>query len=262
MNLIEKILKFIHCNIFFLKRKNVKIETIDDIYKFLKIKKKCKSYLLWVPVEKVCMHGAFRYGNGWHPFIGFIEKGISNLEVFYKNFNPKNLAQMYFFNEENMDKGMDLPVWELPWVSRKIMREPAAEGGLSVEKHGVSYFGPVSSEKLAFESKRLTTTLNSIKKTGYKPEDEINGFFMEHENDFVFFVRGGKHRTAVLSFLRYKKIPVVIRDGWQPIYHSKDVKDWELVKLGKVSESFALKVYVNYFINNGIFQFNKINNYE
>ncbi|MCL2704746.1 MAG: hypothetical protein FWE72_00875 [Spirochaetaceae bacterium] len=249
--------------------KDIVINTLDDINKLIdeithnnvtNIQTANKIYRLWIPTEKVCMHGAFRYSGGWHPFISFLEKGVSELELFYKNFTPKNIAEMYSLREK--EKGYNLPPWELPWIPRNIITKPADEGGLSSEKHGVSYFGPVSPEKLKYERERLITALESIKKMGYIPDknNEINGFFMEYNNNFIFFVRGGKHRSAVLSFLNYKRIPVVLKNAWPPIIYSSDSSKWELVQSNDISESLALKVFKSYFDLNGKKQYKKINN--
>jgi len=94
---------------------------------------------------------------------------------------------MYFLTDK--DKGCNLPPWELPWVLRYLIKKPADEGGLSLEQHGASYFGPVSDSKLSFECNRLITIYEGVKENGYKPQYEINGFFMGSFNLQILTVK-------------------------------------------------------------------------
>jgi hypothetical protein len=237
---------------------NIIIDNIGDIEQLMSYHGDHKNhiYRLWVPSEKVCMHGAFRCVGGWHPFVAFLHHGVDALALFYQRFKPANIAQMYFQKEKGL-VGEDLPQWELPWIPRNVMNPPRGEEGLSIE-HGVSYFGPVSEDKLRVECRRLSAVKESIENTGYLPGSDINGFFLEYENDFVFFVRGGKHRAAVLSFLGYKRIPVVFRDGWPDLIRSNTSAQWPLVKSGKICEDLAVSIFKSYFLTNGKHQLSKL----
>ena len=259
-NLLYKLLSLILC---FRKGsqkkiKNININSISDVEKIMKkFNNKERIYRLWIPCDKICMQGAFRYGNGWHPFVTFLENGIDAFDSFYKNFQPRNIVEMYFVENSN-ELGCNLEPWMLPWAEHNNITPPADEGGLSYIEHGASYFGKVSNEKLSYEQKRLLTTRDSIINVGYKPDDEINGFFLKHENNFVFFVRGGKHRAAILSFLGYPRMPVVLRKGWKSVYSSNEVDNWDLVKANEISKKLALEIFTAYFKYNGKEQFYKI----
>lgn len=202
----------------------------------------------FVEPHKLCMHGAFRYHKGWHPFIAALESGRNVLTQFYGCFQPKDLAEMYFLNKVGW-RGEDVPPWTLPWMSPDEEYAPTSEHGLPVT-HGVSYYGPASPEKISLELSRLTTTLESIKSHGYNSEVEggISGWFLEFEGDFVFFVRGGKHRAAILSHLDPKQpIPVRVRDPYLPVVRYKDSHTWPMVANGILSEKIAVAVFKRYF---------------
>ena len=241
-----------------LKIININIDTIDEINQLLNkdLSKKNIYLRFWIPPEKVCTHGGFRCKGGRHPFIAFLLYGVDALDSFYKKFTPKNIAQMYFQPEKGYT-GEDLPPWELPWIPRSIMSPPAGEGGLSIDE-GVSYFGPVTEKKLKLECQRISMVKESILKKGYMPDTDINGLFFKDEKDFVFFVRGGKHRAAVLGFLGYQRIPVTMRHGWPFVISEKNVSEWSLVKSGDINEKLALKIFRSYLQNNGIHQFNQL----
>ncbi len=198
--------------------------------------------------RKLCMHGAFRYQSGWHPFIAALESGRQALAYFYEHFQPKDIAEMYFLDKLGCS-GETAPPWTLPWMSPGQEYAPTAENGLSLT-HGVSYYGPASTEKISLELSRLNTTLESIKRRGYNAEMEggISGWFLEFEDDFVFFVRGGKHRAAALTHLNpTQPISVRVRDAGLPVVRYNDCLTWPLVANGMLSQRIAGAVFKRYF---------------
>ncbi len=176
-----------------------------------------------------------------------MKSGPDKLKKFYTDFQPSNLVEMYALNSEGL-LGEDLPPWEIPWIARDKRLPPPGELGLDAT-HGVSYYGPATPEKIALEYKRLINTRSSIQKYGFLPDmhGDIEGYGLVSENDYRFFVRGGKHRLAVLASLGWTKIPVSFRHNWPTSIYSVGINDWPLVKDKKISKELALSIFNIYF---------------
>jgi hypothetical protein len=189
------------------------------------------------------MQGAFAYEGGWQPFIAALEKGEAVLAEFYRSFTPANFAEMYF-----LDQPSSAPPWELPWLGRYKRLAPPGEAGLGPE-HGVSFFGPATPEKVQTEMERLRTLESSIKARGFDPDAKggVAGHFMRRGNEYRFFLRSGKHRTAVLAHLGMKTVPVGFRKNWPRVVDRDDAADWPLVRIGGVTQLEAELAFDRYF---------------
>lgn len=183
-----------------------------------------------------------------HPFIQALTHGPAALEDFYRRFTPANLAQMYGIDPIGL-KGEGLPPWELPWLYR-TRSPPRGEAGLGPE-HGTSFYGPCSAQKIALEYTRLRGLAESIARLGYRPGsyEHIEGHFLRRGGEFRFFVRGGKHRAAVLAFLGHDFIPVRVRASWPRVIEAGRTNEWPLVALGEVDARFADSIHERYFSN-------------
>jgi hypothetical protein len=189
------------------------------------------------------MQGAFAYSGGWHPFLAALSDGPEALADFYRTFVPRDFAEMYF-----LDVPCAAPPWELPWIGRRERLPPPGEAGLSA-RHGVSFFGPATAQKIQTEQDRLSSLASSIKDRGYLPSAKggIAGHFMRRGDEYRFFVRSGKHRTAVLASLGYRTIPVGFRKNWPRLVDRDDSADWPLVRSGDVSREAAVRAFDRYF---------------
>lgn len=226
-------------------------ETEAEILEILKCSRTARGIRFWLTPDMLYMHGAFCYGRGWHPFVDALAKGKGRLESFYGSFCPKSINEMFFLPNESRC-GDVLPPWQIVWLEKKHVAPPIPEMGLGIE-HGVSYYGPASIRKIDVEMERLESTLASIDRYGYKPDDhgDINGVFLHKGGVLRFFVRGGKHRAAVLSYLGFHKIPVIIRPDWEPLIEQHTANSWFLVRSGAVSVGLAKKIFGRYFEFNG-----------
>jgi len=204
-----------------------------------------KPLVYMLPPQMLLLQGAHRYGST-HPFVAALRDGSAVLERFYSAFSPKNLAQMYGLAETGLG-GETLEPWEIPWLKRK-RQPPSAEVGLGIE-HGASYYGPCTPEKVDAEMLRLNSLVNSINAVGYRPQEHghIRGHFLRSGNDFRFFVRGGKHRTAALVHLGHKRIPVTIAETWPRVIVQGSESEWPLVRTGEVDATFAAAIFSRYF---------------
>jgi hypothetical protein len=201
-----------------------------------------------MPPSSLCMHGGFRYGGGWHPFVETLRNGPDVLRDFYRRFRPRNLADMYFLSPIS-ETGYNKPPWILPWVDPANLPGPIGEHGLSIE-HGVSYYGPATLEKINLEHARLTRTSKAIQQNGYQPlkYGDVTGWFMACDDQVIFFIRGGKHRAAALAFTdENTPIPVRLRSDVDSWISLADLDHWPLVRSGEISAVLAEKVFRRYF---------------
>lgn len=194
----------------------------------------------------VVMQGAHNYSDVNHPFNIALQYGKHALSKFYDGFSPKNIIEMYHLDSRGL-LGEDLPPWELPWLFRK-RQHPPGEGGLGPE-HGVSFFGPCTSEKVDLELRRLVTTVQSISKNGYQPTEHghIEGYFLQRDNEYRFFILGGKHRAASLCNLGHTNIPVRMRTNCPRLISRKDSAAWPLVQNGEMDQKLAEAIFDSYF---------------
>jgi hypothetical protein len=89
----------------------------------------------------------------------------------------------------------------------------------------------------------------SISSRGFDPDEKggIAGHYLRRGADVRFFVRGGKHRAAVLAFQGFETVPVGFRTHWPRAVDRRDAADWPLVRSGLASVSVAEAVFDRYF---------------
>lgn len=196
---------------------------------------------------RLTMQGGFNYGGPRHPFVRALRHGRPALVEFYGAFQPRDLAGMYGL--ASRAPGAALEPWRMPWIGWNRPQPPSSEAGVPVAE-GVSFYGPASDRKIDVELGRLTDLARRIQRAGYQPEryGDIAGFFLVRGEDFRFFVRGGKHRTAVLAWMHPQQaIPVTFKRDWPRIIDRGDHCNWPLVRSGEVSAALALEIFDRYF---------------
>lgn len=225
----------------------VEIESLDDVGQVLHWAEPYVILQMRVPLTWLRMQGAFPYAGGFHPFVDALRSGREALEAFYSHFQPSTLAEMYDLDQTG-EVGEDLPPWELPWLMRRHRKPPTAEAGLGSE-HGVSFYGPATPAKIDVEMRRLNTLRDSIVRRGYDLGEPggIAGCFLRNDQEVGFYVRGGKHRAAVLAHLGHEHIWVHFRRNWPRLIDVRDIDDWPLVQRGQVSPALARRVFDSYF---------------
>ena len=204
-----------------------------------------KPLRMHVPVGLFRMQGAFSFGSE-HPFRQALAKGHDALSEFYAKTQPKTIAD-YYGLMPNSRVGADLPPWELPWYGRAQRRAPPGELELGPE-HGVSFYGPCTEEKVSLELRRLSDLKSSISQYGYDPDafGDIEGYVLRDGDHCCFFVRGGKHRAAVLAHLGHQLIPVAFRYRFPRLIDPSQADIWPLVRSGQMDAELArdiLRVY-------------------
>lgn len=201
-----------------------------------------------VPADMLVMQGAHLFVSPEHPFTWALRASSSTvLEAFYASHQPTTIAEMYGLSAVGL-AGEELPPWELPWVFRTERRAPPGEHGLSPSA-GVSYFGPVSTEKVELEFRRLQRVYASILSRGLDPRryGDIQGHFMRRNDEYRFFVRGGKHRCAAAVAAGMSEIPVAFKPHWPRLVDAAAVDAWPLVRDGAMDRRLAAQIHAAYF---------------
>lgn len=207
-----------------------------------------EKVVLHVPVERLVMQGALRYADtASHPFLRALDEGASALQAYYAQRQPRSFCEFYGVSP-TVAADEQVPCWELPWLHRLRRVPPPGEAGLGAE-HGVSYYGPTSPRKVEVEYQRLASLKQRVLRMGYLPEvyGHIVGVFMlDDAGEYRFFVRGGKHRTAVLAHLGHRSIPVTFKPDWPRMVRERDAAYWPLVEDGVLSETVARAAFRRY----------------
>lgn len=207
-----------------------------------------KRLRMEVPVSRLVMQGGMHFIDPMHPFQRGLDSGLDGLLQYYSENCPDSLLAWHGLDAHEPGDSR-VPPWELPWIQREVRLPPPGEGGLGPE-HGVSFYGPVSNDKLRLELGRLQGLVAAIRRDGYRPDlfGDIVGYFMFDEcGDFRFFVRGGKHRAAVLAWLGHESVPVAFKPDWPRAVELVAARDWPLVMDGSLSVEAARRVFKQYF---------------
>lgn len=159
-----------------------------------------------VPIEKCVWGYGWRYIKGEHPLLNFFDVDGS-MDEFYQNYQPSNTL-------DALTLGLDKRPWdslELPWhfyIESKL--------DVKKRKYGQNqHLSPVTLDKLNQEKQRLKQLLESIESNGYNPNQfgypniHIYGYFLLKDDDFLFYIEGGKHRAIALVELGYTNLPAV-----------------------------------------------------
>lgn len=222
-----------------------------------------------VPAEKCFYPYVFSYGpRGWHPFVETLREVRSDpsisyrattLHRYYEAYQPRTIREVLFENgfevsgaesleQFSADRYLPLLPWD-PWP-RKVRGEKGLE-----PSHGNQGYGPVSEEKGELEFRRLTETMQSIERHGYRPalhgDGEIRGYFLKTADDYRFIIRSGLHRTAALVALGHEKIRVGLFKGYPRAVHICDLDSWPLVHDGAVTREAAEKYFGRFFNEDG-----------
>lgn len=214
-----------------------------------------------VPVSWLRTWGAFGFGEGWNPMMPAVEDDFETFSVFYRLFQPRDLSDMYFLREALGPAGIG-PV-RLPWLAVRDGEwspDAAGAGGPSGRARELRFFGPTSAETIEKEFRRTQKVLRSIREQGYRPDryGDIQGYFLRLEGDCRFVVKGGKHRAAALAHTGRDTVPVCLRSGWPRVIDGDRVREWPLVRSGRMTEEYALAVMRRFFEFDGTQQRDRI----
>ena len=225
-------------------RREVTVSTQDDLVELAHWIDRPPLRLM-VPPGLLRMQGAFIYGPG-HPFVSALAEGEIALRRFYADCRPRTICEYYGLDAGERIGG-DLPPWEIPWYGRTNRTPPPGELALGAE-HGVSFYGPVTDQKIGLELDRLHRLHAAIGRNGYDPDahGDIEGYILNDGTGAAFFVRGGKHRAAVLTALGHDRIPVAFRPSFPRMVNAADSALWPLVRAGAMEFSLAKEILEAY----------------
>jgi hypothetical protein len=257
------------------KRSNTSYETsnlpiIDHPLEALCNEKAGRRVAFWCDLEDLAdIRGHGYTTEKWHPFVETLreyklgkcssyEKSI--LKKYYRIHKPKSAADAYPGFENAPDAFHDYPPHRyrlLPWSTetpcdvdnrvRYWTRKDNEEHGhpnLTLSSDGNKSHGPVSTEKGRMEFERLTSVFDNINDKGY---DTRLGYphlrIIKRDNEYLLNPVRGKHRTAAMAALGYKKIPAMC---YRPsAVDTSIVKYWPQVRKNVWKKDEAIS-YVNY----------------
>lgn len=211
-----------------------------------------------VPMNKCINPLGFSFGeNGWHFLVEYLKELKADPSVllcesvlyrYHKMYQPASMKELIVFSDNNVEFNLDF--FRFPWGNYK----KEFDHNLPTKDRCTSRFcGPSDDDLIEKESMDIVKLRNSINSTGYSPwrfpHSFIAGVCLKRENsDFRFVILQGNHRTAVLSYLGYKKIIARIQPGCFPIIKEQDVENWYYVKNGMCSIKDAL-IYFHTLFN-------------
>ncbi len=221
-----------------------------------------------VELEKGRGLPCFSFGkNSNHPYVLAAKyAGLSEEKIFfilknyYKLVNASSALDVFgIFNSISIAN--NYPYWAvvMPWdsesqqewsdkIKQSVLIENMQMGKkMSVDK-GWSWIGPTSDEKVRIESKRLLHVLKSIKASGYRRNDDVDGdivvnILVKNQNDWIWQSITGQHRASVLSSLDYNTVPVRV----MKVIRRDDVIYWPNVLNGLYSVDEALHIFDSVF---------------
>ncbi|MDV2583344.1 hypothetical protein [Alkalibacillus haloalkaliphilus] len=216
---------------------------------------KSSSSFVEVEIDRCCdWQGLYCSDEGWHYFRAVLQEYKENpklkyeksiLKIYYKKYQPQTLLECLFYGEENQYEHLVTnELLELPWGIR--FKSPD-------KNH--QHYGPNSKSFGEKEINRIINVYESISTEGYQPEKYkdgyIRGFYLRRGDDYRFMITGGQHRLAALKELGYESIVVKIHVKDKRVVDRKDVKNWKNVREGMYNEELALKVFDQFFDQNG-----------
>ena len=215
-------------------------------------------------------------GANCHPFITALQKLnmlenedfssdlswlINEMGRFYEQYQPRNALALLEIQDLRSTTLEHIPAYAavLPWDCvthqqelksklKSVQVENALAGyGLDIT-HGWAWSGPVSSQKLTVEAKRLLKVFRSIQSNGYlrsnNPDGDISASLLVNDNGNIKWqARVGQHRTIALAALNYDEVPIKITR----VIKRSNVKSWGNVASGLFSSAQALAVFDNHF---------------
>ena len=119
------------------------------------------------------------------------------------------------------------------------------------KEHGIDsddFLGALncSKEKIELEINRLHKLILSIQEKGFisTPDNYFGAIIMvDSFNNYVWYVRGGQHRSSILAAMGWKHLPVKVSQ----IVYRDEVAFWPAVTAGYYSQDAALKVFDRIF---------------
>lgn len=216
---------------------------------------------LVVPGAKLRTWGAFGFGGGWNPMMPAFRDDFETFSAFFEAFQPQDLSDMYFLERDFGPAG--LAPLALPWFAggggpqTSVAGESRVPAAPARERR---FFGPTSAKTIETQFKRTQRVTRSIREQGYRPEryGDIQGYFLRHEGDYRFVVKGGKHRATALTHTGRETVPVRLRPGWPRVIEADRVHEWPLVRSGRMGEDYALAVMRRFFEFDGTQQRDRI----
>lgn len=207
-----------------------------------------------VDVAKFVAYRGLRYGplgNGPHQAAAAAWRRTSSMEDVRRTiadevgkFRASSLAEALF----GVDDPSLLPLTEIHPLDKFLPWDGRMPGELVVDDPNL---GDDREARVAVETERIVAIMRSFAERGYCPEafrkGFIRGYFLVRGDDYRFYVKGGRHRVAVLAALGESPVRVRLASHTPRFVDIADVDRWPHVRSGFVSRDLALRVMHSFF---------------
>jgi hypothetical protein len=179
-----------------------------------------------------------------------------SLTSYYRNALPDSASEVLGLHPGEVPELDHEPAWLnfYPWHPDTIstMRS-AGDKRRGDKKSGSSGIVNSMEELINFDSKRTYKLYKSLQHNGYIHDlNKINSvraqLLINEENEYVWLINGGFHRTAISYALGLKEIEVNLKN----VINRADVEKWPAVHSGIFDKETALKVFDNIFYSKGL----------
>src|SRR5688572_18742319 len=189
--------------------------------------------LFEVPLHKLVSAAGFTFGvGGWHPFTAALSEPDETPAVLYKSvlsrfyamFQPRNVAEAIIDPEFDGDPGDLRFLPSEPWTKNiwRLTNQRSAHRALATRSatRASIHFGPVSSEFIQGEKRRLQSLRLKIDAEGYQLSANVIappvGYLVVGDSsvDYRFVLLHGNHRAAVLTHLGFDAIHARLSIGY------------------------------------------------
>jgi hypothetical protein len=174
------------------------------------------------------------------------DAAFNALADYYRSFQPKNLAESFGVQSEELAA---LPVAHhrmLPWLTPTNWGHYTFGVKPTFLNHGA---GPMDDLGIKANADSLIKLVDSFVSEGYQPyckhDGFLRGYFLCKGNEKRFHLCGGQHRAAVMAQLGMTtaRVRLTLSHGFPRSVDRAEVKSWPLVQAGWYSEQAALALF-------------------
>jgi hypothetical protein len=181
---------------------------------------------------------------------------MDTMDSYFKNAVPVSASEVLGLDTEEIPELDKEPAWLIyyPWSPDTISALRSAGEKRRRDKNRVSSgFADSIEELIELESIRTYKLYKSLKKNGFindlnKVTSVRAQILINQENEYVWLINGGFHRTAISYALGFREIEVNLKN----IIHRNDVEKWPAVQSAIFDKKSALKVFDNLFFSKGL----------
>ncbi|MCG8341553.1 MAG: hypothetical protein MI684_01815 [Chlorobiales bacterium] len=208
------------------------------------------------PFSKACLQFQQNHNSS--------EKAHKILHRYYSSVQPKNVSEWIDVDKVDCQKIANIPplYWKSttehgldPWSDKPLTKDDNLYSDIFrympknfPRIHQQGLFGPVSNDRIHLETQRIINLTQSISSNGYRRKNSNDGdinvtILIRDDGQVRWLAMAGVHRSAVLTAMGYKIIPVRVVQ----IIFEYSIRTWPKVINGYFSEKGAKSYFDHYF---------------